>query len=102
MFFCSAEERMDELLQAKYTDFANEDTDYPSVTSIKKTGFMPIPKPTIASQSVILARQKAEEQTHKKHFTMKKFQNVKGTFEREREAKRLAESGTSPGSDYYE
>jgi hypothetical protein len=94
---------MDELLQAKYTDFTNEDTDYPSVTSIKKTGFMPVPRPTIASQSVILARQKAEEQTQKKHFTMKKFQNVKGTFEREREAKRMQESSGSPGrEDYYD
>jgi hypothetical protein len=56
-----ADEGMDELLQARYTDFTNEDTDYPSVASIKKVGYMPVPKPTIASQSITLAREKAEE-----------------------------------------
>jgi hypothetical protein len=56
-----ADEGMDDLLQARYTDFTNEDTDYPSVTSIKKVGYMPVPKPTIASQSITLAREKAEE-----------------------------------------
>ena len=113
---------MEEILQAKYTDFTNEDVDYPSVGSIKKTGYMPVPRPTIASQGMIEARHRQEEvsvtcvssqllsihlispcvslclllnpsQHHKKHFIMKKFQNVKGTFQREREAKELAESG---------
>jgi hypothetical protein len=84
---CSAEESMGSILQAQYTDFTNEDTDYPSVTSIKKTGFMPVPKATIASQSVLLARQKADEGVHKSHFIMKKFQNVKSTQQRERDAK---------------
>ncbi len=53
---------MDELLQAKYTDFTNEDVDYPSVTSIKKTGYMPVPRPTIASQSMIVARERQQEE----------------------------------------
>lgn len=78
---------MEDLLQAKYTDFTNEDTDYPSVTSIKKTGFMPVPRATIASQAVIHAREKEreKEQEEKKRFIMKRFQNIKGTFQRERE-----------------
>jgi hypothetical protein len=80
-----ADERMDELLQAKYTDFRNEDSDYPNVQTIKTKGFMPVPKPTIASQSIVLARQQAGEQKEEHRFIMKKFQKVKGTFERQRE-----------------
>eukprot|EP01040_Poterioochromonas_malhamensis_P005155 gene5155-5523_t len=81
----SNEETMGELLQAKYTDFTSEDTDYPSVASIKKTGFMPVPKTTHAAELIAETRRKAQEKTEKPHFTMKKFQKVKGTFERERE-----------------
>jgi len=78
---------MQDLLQAKYTDYTNEDTDYPSVTSIKKTGFMPVPRPTLASTAIIGAREKQreKEQEEKKRFIMKRFQNIKGTFQRERE-----------------
>lgn len=82
---------MQELLQAKYTDFTNEDTDYPSVVSIKKLGYMPVPRPTIASQAIIEARKKEEEKKEQqnKHFIMKKFQNIKGTFERQREEEEM-------------
>lgn len=82
---------MDSLLQAKYTNFANEDSDYPIVTSIKKTGFMPTPRPTIASQAIIAARKEQEEKAQPKRFTMKRFQNIKGTFEKERESKESKE-----------
>ena len=57
----SAEESMNSILQANFTNFKNEDTDYPTINSIKKTGFMPTPRPTIASQSIIVAREKAAE-----------------------------------------
>ncbi len=82
-----ADERMDELLQAKYTDFRNEDSDYPNVQTIKTKGFMPVPKPTIASQSIVNARKKQQESSAQEEhrFVMKKFQKVKGTFERQRE-----------------
>mmetsp|Transcript_36442 Transcript_36442/g.27025 ORF Transcript_36442/g.27025 Transcript_36442/m.27025 type:complete len:263 (-) Transcript_36442:48-836(-) len=82
-----ADERMDDLLQAKYTDFRNEDSDYPNVQTIKTKGFMPESKDTIASKSIVMARKKAEEERehHQHRFIMKKFQNVKGTFERQRE-----------------
>lgn len=83
---------MESLLQAKYTNFANEDADYPVVTSIKKTGFMPTPRPTVASQAIIAARKAQEEKDQPKRFTMKRFANVKGTFEREREAAAAARS----------
>ncbi len=95
---------MADLLQAKYTDFTNEDTDYPSVQSIKNIGHMPVPRPTIASQSVSLARQKAtedEEKSKSKHFIMKKFQNVKGVMQREREEKAESMRGVSEGDDRY-
>ena len=80
---------MAEILQAKYTDFTNEDTDYPSVVSIKNIGVMPVPKPTHSSELLLEVRRKAAEDDEKvksKHFVMKKFQNVKSGFQREREA----------------
>lgn len=52
---------MGHILQGRYTDFANEDNDYPDVFSIKKIGFMPSPRPTIASQSQSIARIRKEE-----------------------------------------
>jgi len=75
-----ADESMESLLQAKFTNFNNDDADYPQIESIKKTGFMPTPKPTIASQSITLAREKKAEQDQPKHFIMKRFQNIPGTF----------------------
>lgn len=53
---------MGSILQARYTDFSNEDADYPNVVSIKKVGFMPSPRPTKASQSQSIARERKEEQ----------------------------------------
>ena len=90
---------MGSILQGRYTDFTNEDADYPSVVSIKKVGFMPSPRPTIASQSQSVARTRKEEKEKPKHFIMKRFQNVKGKFEQEREQQartsRLGASGNN-------
>jgi len=52
---------MSSILQGRYTDFTNEDADYPNVVSIKKVGFMPAPRPTIASESQSVARMRKEE-----------------------------------------
>jgi hypothetical protein len=76
----SADEKMDQIIQAKYTTFGPEDVDYPDTSSIKKTGSFPKPRPTVASQKVIEARVKKQEQAAPKKFCMKRFQNVKGTF----------------------
>jgi len=76
----SSEDPMDTILQGKFTNYNHEDRDYPSVQSIKKVGYLPEPKPTIASLAVIHAREKKEEQAKPKHFIMKKFQNVKGAI----------------------
>ena len=51
---------MQDILGAKYTSYANDDADYPVITSIKKVGYMPVPRPTIASQAPMLARERAE------------------------------------------
>jgi len=71
-----ADEGIGSLIQARYTNFENEDVDYPSITTIKKTGSLPKPKPTRASLSVAEAREKAEESKQQKRFCMKRFQNV--------------------------
>jgi hypothetical protein len=76
---------MGNILQGKYTDFTNEDSDYPSVASIKKVGFMPSPRPTIASQSQAIARTQKAEKEKPNHFIMKRFQNIKSKFEQERD-----------------
>lgn len=87
---------MSSILQGRYTDFTNEDADYPSVVSIKKVGFMPAPRPTIASQSQSVARTRKEEKEKPSHFVMKRFQNIKGKFEQDRqEAARTSRMGAS-------
>eukprot|EP01038_Epipyxis_sp_PR26KG_P014912 gene14912-20061_t len=78
-----SEDTMEDILQAKFTDFSNEDADYPSVHSIKKTGSMPVPRTTIAAQSIIAAREQAEEKGQPKHFIMKRFQNIPGKLKLE-------------------
>lgn len=57
----SAEESMGNILQNKYGSY-EDDIDYPTIAHIKKTGLMPKPKGTIASESVRMVRQKAEEE----------------------------------------
>ena len=51
---------MVDLLQAKYTDFTNDDADYPVITSIQKSGYMPAPRTTHAAELKAHARQEAE------------------------------------------
>lgn len=92
-----SKESMENIIGAKYTNYSNEDADYPVVNSIKKTGFMPTPRPTIASKAGGLARVKAEEAAAPKHFTMKKFQNVPGTFSTQRSPKKKS-SASHPES----
>lgn len=55
---------MADILQGKYTNYDGEDADYPKVDSIKKVGHMPVPRSTVASQSVIIARQRKEEKVN--------------------------------------
>jgi len=76
----SADEKMDQIIQAKYTSFGPEDVDYPDISSIKKTGSFPKPRATLASRKVTEARVEKEKQAEPKRFCMKRFQNIKGTF----------------------
>lgn len=75
-----SDEGMDNIIGAKWTTYGPEDVDYPDTSCIKKTGSFPKPRPTAASQKVIEARIKKQEQAVPRKFCMKKFQNVKGTF----------------------
>ena len=75
-----AEERFGDILGAKFTNFDTDDCDYPDVSTVTKKGFMPKPKPTIASNGVIKARENKEEKSHSKHFIMKRFQNIPSNF----------------------
>lgn len=58
---CSADESMSELLQARYTDYNNEDGDYPDVSYIVQAQEFPRPKQTISSEAIVLARKKEQE-----------------------------------------
>jgi len=75
-----ATEPIGDILQSKFTNYSNDDADYPNVSSITKTGFMPKPRPTVASEGVLVAREKAKQKAEKPHFVMKRFQKVKATF----------------------
>ena len=79
-FLHSSEETISEIIQAGFTNFATDDNDYPNTSVIAKIGLMPKPRSTIASESVALTRQlqKEKEQSDKKRFVMRKFQNVEG------------------------
>ena len=46
----SAEESINQVIQAKFTDFSNEDADYPGMAGLAKKGSLPPPRPTKASQ----------------------------------------------------
>jgi hypothetical protein len=67
------------LIEAKWTNFNTDDTDYPVLKGFVMHGFMPPPMPT---KSSILFKEsiqtkKEKEQQPPKRFTMKRFQNVR-------------------------
>jgi hypothetical protein len=78
IFFHSADESIKDILQAKFTDFAADDADYPDTSNIMKLSSFPKPIPTKASELLVEARKKRLEEAnapvHK--FCMKKFQNI--------------------------
>jgi hypothetical protein len=93
-----ADENIKDIIEAKYTDYSAEDRDYPDTSHILVGGFMPKPRPTIASQSVSYSRELKEEKEHKPHFVMKRFQNVKSHFQKMREES-LSPQKNSPMKD---
>lgn len=77
-----SEDSMGDLLQGRFVPPTKDDYDYPDISMIKKTGLMPKPKSTIASDSILQARERADQDREKKehHFVMKKFQNIEPTM----------------------
>lgn len=75
-----ANEKMADIVGASFTNFNTEDADYPDVSSVSKKGNIPPAKSTKASDGIIIAREKSKAKIEKKHFVMKRFQNVKGSF----------------------
>ncbi|CAE7707973.1 unnamed protein product, partial [Symbiodinium microadriaticum] len=81
-----ADETMGNIIQAKYTSFANYDQDYPSLDGLVDRSAMPAPRQTKASTSAAgraAATKSGANSTQSTgrrdiHFTMKKFQNVPG------------------------
>mmetsp|Transcript_8008 Transcript_8008/g.10560 ORF Transcript_8008/g.10560 Transcript_8008/m.10560 type:complete len:227 (+) Transcript_8008:226-906(+) len=83
-----ARESVNELIQAKYTSFHNDEQDYPDTSGMKKKGALPKPKSTIASRTLQEAgrRKMVTDQTNQSKevfpavgdeaFKMKKFKNV--------------------------
>lgn len=57
----SADESMGDVIQAKYTNFATDDADYPDTSNIMKLSSFPKPVPTRASLALVEARQKEKE-----------------------------------------
>lgn len=76
--FCSADESMKDIIQAKYTNLSADDNDYPDTSNIMKMSSFPKPIATKASEVLAQARkdEKAKKAEIPRKFCMKKFQNV--------------------------
>ena len=77
-----ADETMENIIQAKYTSFSNDDADYPKLDGLVDKSALPQPRMTKASSSSA-SRSKtrsAAQQSGRPEstFVMKKFQNIPG------------------------
>lgn len=73
-----SEDTMEDIIAGKFVSYANDDSDYPDVSCIKKPGAIPLPRSTLSSELMIKARRDPKKE--KPRFIMKKFQNVKPTM----------------------
>jgi hypothetical protein len=80
-----ADETMKGLMQASYTNFVDDDSDYPDTSNIMKMSSFPMPIPTKASELLMSKRREEKEKanTPTKHFCMKKFQGVESKLFKE-------------------
>lgn len=80
-----ADESMKALMQGEYTNFADDDTDYPDTSNIMKMSSFPMPISTKASELLMSKRRQEKEksETPTKHFCMKKFQGVESKLFKE-------------------
>ena len=71
---------MEEIIQAKFTNFTNYDADYPSMSGLVDKSALPLPKSTRASTMVAekSRNDQSKDTLKEKRFVMKKFQNVPG------------------------
>mmetsp|Transcript_9476 Transcript_9476/g.8480 ORF Transcript_9476/g.8480 Transcript_9476/m.8480 type:complete len:221 (+) Transcript_9476:29-691(+) len=74
------DDTMDNIIQGKYINYANDDADYPDISSIKKKGTMPPPRSTHATEVIANARKESNNNQVKPRFIMKRFQKVKPTM----------------------
>lgn len=76
-----AEESIDDLVQARFTNFGNDDTDYPNMSGLTNNRTRIAPRGTRASEMQSSSRKELASKEEKKKsggFIMKKFQNVPG------------------------
>ena len=59
---CSAEESIADILQAAYTNFDDDDADYPDTSNIMKMSSFPKPVPTKSSLLMQNARRESEKE----------------------------------------
>ena len=81
----SAEESFKDIVQAGFTNFHDDDVDYPDTTNIMKMSSFPMPIPTKAS-GLLQSKRAAEKEaaaTPTRKFCMKKFTNVKSKLAEE-------------------
>lgn len=60
MSLCSADETVEQLVQAKYTNFSNDDTDYPNVGGLSGKSTRIAPRATRASTMQSSSRKELE------------------------------------------
>lgn len=76
---CIVVEPVGDVLRGGFTNYANEDGDYPDMTGLVKKGALPLPRPTKSATLLAETRRAQTEldaQPQKALFKMKMFQNV--------------------------
>ena len=105
-----SEDPFADIIQSKGTNFANDDADYPVLKGFVMHGYMPKPRATRSSAMAAthVTKKKEEEGKAARKFCMKRFQNIPGAMQLEREALAVAksldslpppESGSADGDD---
>ena len=70
-----------DIIQAKYTSYYNDDSDYPDVSTIEKSSVFPRPRATFSSELLVMIKEQSrEESSEQKEFIMKKFRGIKGVI----------------------
>ena len=83
VFHNSSKDSMNDILATKYTNYVTEDVDYPILKGFLMHGYMPAPRGTRSSelQATTVKKRVEDETAPRKHFVMKRFQNIPGKFQ---------------------